>query len=494
MREMYELREIRKLIKGLRAQKILQQKDIFVLKDHIQRRYPGYSPKKRATILENKIYRIIDDHMPEFDEEHRARIRFRLVNQADIKNNYNIYGDDIFRICLAFEVKEKKYIQALTSWVNRYQKVPLSSEILLAFFTKARQNVSDLMEHDLDLALKRLEEMEAKSVADNAKPDVSFVGALNIPSVTLAISKPHQVEKEILEPIPTALETDKKTEQPTLDDNIQLHEVDKEFQKDIPKNLPARDWNRSKALVAPLIVLSALSFQPLKNMRSPMVIPPVTNEAEANDAVEAKKTINMDIESVKEPNTKEVITADGGRTTEVTQLKVVIELTEIKEQKAQRGSTENKGISNPLPRELRYTEIDQAKLRDWLNNRNSILADEPYFSTIINTAKEYNINPLLLIAITGKEQSFVPRNDKDAKKIANNPFNVYRSWQEYNTNIHDSTKIAAITIVNLSQNRPEAIDPIVWINRRYAEDKNWSKGVSYLLRQLNKEVREVSNL
>lgn len=147
-----------------------------------------------------------------------------------------------------------------------------------------------------------------------------------------------------------------------------------------------------------------------------------------------------------------------------------------------------------LPEGLQYKDVDTAKLKAALIKRNSILADELYFSAILQAAREYNVNPLLLFAITGQEQAFVPRTDKNAAKIANNPFNVYYSWREYNTNISDSARIAADTVVSLSRNRPKEVDPLVWINRKYAEDSNWWVGVSQILRELQVEVGESSSL
>lgn len=138
--------------------------------------------------------------------------------------------------------------------------------------------------------------------------------------------------------------------------------------------------------------------------------------------------------------------------------------------------------------ELRYTEVDVVALKKWLKNKNSLLAEEPYFSAIINAGKRNNINPLLLFAITGQEQSFVPRNQKNALRIANNPFNVYRSWIQYNTNINDSAEIAAKTIIKLSKNRPTAVDEIEWINRKYAQDKRWWKGVRRIFTKMQNEV------
>lgn len=139
---------------------------------------------------------------------------------------------------------------------------------------------------------------------------------------------------------------------------------------------------------------------------------------------------------------------------------------------------------NNLHSQLQYKSINQSALKEWLVNRNSLLANEPYFSTIINTAQTFNVNPLLLFAITGQEQNFVPTSQESASKIANNPFNLYGSWKEYNTSIEDSARIAARTIVNLGEGCPTNEDQIKWINQQYAADPNWHIGVSYFLNEL----------
>ncbi|MFC4809541.1 hypothetical protein [Paenibacillus sp. GCM10023250] len=133
---------------------------------------------------------------------------------------------------------------------------------------------------------------------------------------------------------------------------------------------------------------------------------------------------------------------------------------------------------NALPAELRYAEVDRERLVRYLRSKSSLLAEEPYLNAILHAAKEHDIHPLLLFAITGQEQAFVPKSAKDAAKIANNPFNVFYSWKAFNTTIADSARIAGNTINRLSFDRPEGVDAVTWINREYAEDPHWSKGVN----------------
>lgn len=146
--------------------------------------------------------------------------------------------------------------------------------------------------------------------------------------------------------------------------------------------------------------------------------------------------------------------------------------------------------------DLQYRDINESKLQEWLDKkRNSKLSEEPYFSTIVKTSMKNNINPFLMFAIVGQEQSYVPRRDQTAVLIANNPFNVTDpgsgipgSWQTYNPGIEKSAQIAANTVINLSKNCPPSEDIIKWINRKYAEDKNWWKGVSRNFNDLERKI------
>jgi len=149
--------------------------------------------------------------------------------------------------------------------------------------------------------------------------------------------------------------------------------------------------------------------------------------------------------------------------------------------------------SDTIPSLYLYRTGNLHALKKYLREKNSILAEEPYFSEIIKQARIYNLNPCLLFAITGREQGFVPKNNKFAAKISNNPFNVYGSWKNYNTTISDSAKITCRTITTLSKSRPSNIEFIKWINTRegeggYAEDIEWYKDVKIFFDYMNTKV------
>lgn len=143
-------------------------------------------------------------------------------------------------------------------------------------------------------------------------------------------------------------------------------------------------------------------------------------------------------------------------------------------------------LPNELPVVFQYGDFDPDKLKAYLLRKNSMLADEPYYSSIVKAGAHYNVNPLLLFAITGQEQGFVPKSGKQSSVIANNPFNVFHSWTEYNTTIEDSASIAAKLLVRFSRDRPASEHPLAWINRKYAEDPKWWQGVDKIFAALVK--------
>lgn len=181
-------------------------------------------------------------------------------------------------------------------------------------------------------------------------------------------------------------------------------------------------------------------------------------------------------------NIKSILNPSKSKSTKISVKKTV--------KKSENFVASNKIVNSNVPSYFNYKDINKDSLKRYLHSKNSLLGEEPYFSTLITVAKNFNLNPFVLFAITGQEQSFVPASDKDAKKIVNNPFNVYHSWQEYNTNLKDAAEIASRTVINLCKDRPNNEEPFHWINRKYAEDPKWSEGVLKFYNELEKNNAE----
>lgn len=138
-----------------------------------------------------------------------------------------------------------------------------------------------------------------------------------------------------------------------------------------------------------------------------------------------------------------------------------------------------------VPDAISYRTMNVDKVRNWLAGRGSALTE--LLQMIDAAGQKTNVDPLLLLAITGQEQSFVPAAHKQAEKIVKNPWNVFGSWAEgkgSKLTTEEAARIAAETIAKLSQSRPADVEPIRWLvdtrnpNGVYATDPNWWIGVS----------------
>lgn len=134
-----------------------------------------------------------------------------------------------------------------------------------------------------------------------------------------------------------------------------------------------------------------------------------------------------------------------------------------------------------------YRLINYFSLVDYIKTtRNGAMADSIHFNMVMSLARINNIDPLLLFAIIGHEQAFVPTDHAYALMMINNPYNVYNNWWDYNTSLSDSTTIAINTIKNRMLSLPLGTDPLIWLNGIYAEDPFWHVGVGLIYNQLDK--------
>lgn len=310
------------------------------VKHYIAHKHPGFTAEERAAVLDNAIHRIIDIHLPDFEESTKDRLRQKLLARTGMEWSAPLLAKDVLEACLILELEEPA-LEQLAIWMDKHQLAAIPRESL----------------------------------------------PQELPSY----------------PIP------------------------------VPLSASHRRWQFAGAAI--LIFLLWAAGAPVK-----LAIPPDA----ARNAVFSSPPA------------------------EPASLPVVSDF--------------------PLPNEYTYHPVNTVELKEWLQSRSSLLAEEPYFSAILDAAERNNLNPLLLFAITGQEQAYVPKEKKNAKQIANNPFNVHHSWQAYNTGISDSAHIASKTILSISRTRPDGAHPIQWLNTRYAEDPEWWVGVNSIFEKLLREI------
>ncbi|NEW05767.1 hypothetical protein GK047_07010 [Paenibacillus sp. SYP-B3998] len=307
------------------------------IKQYIERKHPEFTSSQKAALLANAVHRIIDQHLPDFEEKTKKTVRGELLTQLGSKERFTLMTTHIFETCKKLNLEESDKNQ-LTLWTNQHQ--PANME-------------------------------EGSAVSQHEESSQERLWGLRF------------------------------------------------------------SWRL--ACVGSLILALVLIISP-----------------QGEGGIFHQKQIG----------TEEAIPAEP-----------TIQLP-----------------ASVLPSEYTYRDLQTDKLKAWLQAKQSLLAEEPYFTAILTAAEESNIHPLLLFAITGQEQAYVPKDRKQAKQIANNPFNIYNSWKTYNTNITDSARIASKTILTISRNRPVEAHPIAWLNTKYAEDPNWWIGVTSIFEKMRKEI------
>lgn len=144
---------------------------------------------------------------------------------------------------------------------------------------------------------------------------------------------------------------------------------------------------------------------------------------------------------------------------------------------------------------IAYEPLNIDAMYQYLSTRNGVgtrMGNRSILQMVDRVSKQYGINPYLLLAITGAEQSFVPNNNRNADKIIRNPWNTFGSWQNTDNSTEESAIYAARAIVKLQANKPDNVGPIQWMNMPtgvnpkgfYAADPKWAGNVSVIMQKL----------
>ncbi|MBC9786651.1 hypothetical protein H1S01_19605 [Heliobacterium chlorum] len=447
---------MRSFLAELQKKILLHDEDVSKIRDYVQKKLARDDARLRATVLADAIHRVLDRHMQCFEGETRAQIRKKLIERAVIQNHFTIDAGQLFQVTLTLDKEEKNQrkgiLESLWYFVNHDQGLTLSMDTLQEFaqlISKQAQGKDDHFWEEIFDAWEVKQKPDSVQNVDRVSSDEPLIpkalkqdldiyfgqNGFEKASVKSSNIITRKVTREMLPP-----GIKEPVTSPLAPPKISLSSKVVSFLGESEKGSERR--SKSKVLLATAAVAIVASF---------VLVPVILGSPGFTLTSWAEK--------------------DGEKA-----LNPVVRNSSQKPQ-------------NELPDILRYHPVNVEALRQWLQQKNSLLADEPYLSTIINISKEYDIHPFLMIAITGQEQAFVPRNVDNARKIANNPFNVYHSWQDYNTDINDSARIAAVTIINLSKDRPVKADPIAWINTRYSEDNRWFIGVEAIFTQLVDEAK-----
>ncbi|HYE81528.1 MAG TPA: hypothetical protein VEG39_05085 [Clostridia bacterium] len=426
---------MKQVIKSLKEQEYVSEGNVEALRRYIRVKNPNSSGEKLSAIFADALHKIIDRRIYQFEEKHRRKIKDNVLKKAVKKKEFSINAAEVFSSCLALKLHDDSYIDSFTLWINQNQPIAVSAEKVDKLVSRVEQLEEEFIENNLD---EIADEFEAGRAEDET------LAGLGI-EITETVM-PQTYEEVLAASDEMSIKSVDAAEAEWLENvrEIYIRYVKPSMRLIIPAALP-------------LIVITAFV---LTDMFTDTRIHALQHQDQGKYANIAEEQVDRYL-SLESRVLKKL---DGS-----TGKNVLI-------------------LSDGLHDELKYEEVNVKELKKWLDRKNSMLAEDPYFTAIITVSEKYDIHPLLMFAIVGQEQGFVPRNSEAARKIANNPFNVYGSWEIYNTDIYDSSRLAADTIIKSSRNRPAYMNTIKWINRRYAEDPNWWNGVSMIFAQMKKEI------
>ncbi len=499
---------MRQIAENLKSQVYIDVSNVEAIRKYIRVKNPDCTDKVLSAVFADALHKVIDARIYQFEEKHRKRIKDAVLKKAVAKSEFSINAAEVFSSCLAMKLHDDSYIQSFTQWINQSQPIAVSAAEVDLLVTKAEQYDENEIEDNLDSIIDVFEESWAEDKTfevleidmDSDRELMPFEAAAVTPSDIhdeIVDNEESRWIEEIMGFVqayePEAVEEAAISAVEPLDENIPVAAPAVSDQEGIRENqVPYTDIAPVNSqhsqlmdkLTASMKHLAGAARENFKYLKPSMKLA-------LSAAVPAIVLMAVLISGLTGVKVQELKYKDVGRYAVVAEDQVDRYLTlESRMLEKLDGMTGERNLifHDGLHGEFRFEEVDGKKLRKWLEDRNSMLAEEPYFTAILDTSRKYDIHPVLMFAIVGQEQGFVPRDGAAARRIANNPFNVYGSWEKYNTDIYDSSRLAASTIIESSRNRPAYMNTIRWINRRYAEDPNWWNGVSSLFAQIKREM------
>ena len=470
---------MKKIIDNLKSTEIVYKKAVELLRDYISEKYKSQSETYRISVFADAIHKIINEHINEFSNKEQSIIKENLLSEMAVGKISEINAYDIMKTCIRLDMDDNQFVEHTKKWINNEQDIAVDTDMfnqVVKFVQKEiqRDNQEILEEKPSDkewvaMAPEQALLNELERTYENYNPIKAkvenYVKTEEIKAEEELVEKIEEIKEEeligelaILEDRPIRQVSRDRQMDILLELEMSVNKEENAIEEvsvsiwDVIENLLAKSNWRLIGLLGGVLILVGIGLY-------------IGTRGASSGIAEG-------IEVGKTPSA-------------VTKIKDI----ELLENKSNIVTTIINGkVIDPshLHNNLRYKDVDEEKLKVWLDKKDSLLGEEENFRIILDVAKIYGVNPLLLFAITGQEQNFVPKEHEFAMEIINNPFNVYGSWKKYNTDLDEATRIASRTILTGSEGRPDKEDPVKWINIEggYAEDTNWHKGVSLILEEL----------
>ncbi|GAB6109345.1 hypothetical protein [Fusibacter bizertensis] len=413
------------LIMTLKSYIILSLQDLTNIKNTIHNRYTNLSSTERAQILSMAVHNLLDKHMAGVEEQYRENLKLEILANTLVKHIYSINRFDIFDSILKLELDEGTRISLAESWLSESVQIPVPRWALENYL------------------------MDEYQFSDLSSTENPYFSSAYTPTV---LNFPKPIE-------------------------LNIHGTSKirftkgwryRFSYDVINRFIARNF----AIIALLLGACLFTTFLLSWFLKPSVTLPEINLTTHMDYREYSGISSVD--------KVYLLDLSSG----------VIEYVNVNKSnhKTLSMSFEKKmhpfGLTSQL-KFFKYERFDYFSVKAYISTaRNGLIGKNEHFNEVVYLSYLNDIDPLLLLAIIGQEQAFIPANNSQSEEIINNPYNVYHSWTEYNTTLRDSTQIAINTIKRRLSTAPVSVSPFVWLNNTYAEDTNWNNGVRLIYTNL----------
>lgn len=494
-------------LEQLRCQVILGAKDLRALKNYINIKYPKADGSRKAAILSDALNKVVDTHLEPFQKMQRRQIKAGIFAGLRTDDAFVIDAYDVFEACALLRIKEDDFWEHLLQWVSARQKAAVDREMLETVVgelirqhhetgshmhqdggTGLSQVIGFDMHQDRGTGLNQvtgfdMHQDRGTGLSQVTGFDMRQDGGTGLPQESDRIMKQEdRGERDEQKDLP-----DRKSMGAAAAFSVR---EGKDVQRELAIGFdysqnPRSEWRRYIEMWTGRVIYGNLHGRWIKR-----TVAGVLAVVMAMILSSIMSGLRESPEQIRYPSMPQLQQAAFQP---ATQQRLIMQLptSQLQQATTEMLSGKMKGkveqptdISKKMPVGMRFRPIDNEALRDYLRTRNSMLAETPYFDYVMETAGRFDIHPLLLFAIAGQEQGFVPRDHPMASRMINNPYNVFGSWERYNTNLSDATEIAARTLINLSQDCPEGMSIFQWINRRYAEDDRWHVGVTQIFDKL----------
>ncbi len=413
------------LLSALKSYFVLTLSDLTHIKDTITRRYGHMTSTERAEILSMAVHNHLNKHLVGIDDAHKESLKIAILSNTFAKHHYSITRLTIFDAILDLKLDDTLKTDLAESWLIESAQLSIPRISLENYVVQKRIN--------------------SETVAN----------ILNQTNTEINTSRYNVVDTDALNEIPSIekiIDVD-----PYFDytDTIDRKSVKIPFRKRTVMNV--------FAILLLVIVIATPAYFVLKDI------------FQSNLKQDIHLTSNLDARVYKGMSAMGRIYLIDGIDGYKENDKVYLTLEK---------SRYNFGLMKKTD-VFRFANFDYYAVKNYISKTRSGLIGSPeQFNQIIHEAYINDIDPLLLFAIIGQEQGFVPDISSESVKILNNPYNVYHSWADYNTTLRDSTQIAINTIKNRLVTAPFSESPFKWLNETYAEDTNWHNGVRLIYSHL----------